>query len=100
MQNLVEKELPLYNHNSLQSPVGLQTCPFLNFHTVFVPFQAPGANVINGERFGSDLNIPDSQLEARNNFLDSRLRYSKLHVMPMILSTWYIYALMLPFSVF
>jgi hypothetical protein len=36
MQNLVEKELLLYNHNSLQSLVDLQTYPFLNFHTQFL----------------------------------------------------------------
>jgi E3 ubiquitin-protein ligase synoviolin len=42
-------------------------------HTVFVPFQAPGANVINGERFGNDLNIPDSQLEAQKQFLRQQI---------------------------
>ncbi|GLT70229.1 hypothetical protein SLA2020_423230 [Shorea laevis] len=40
---------------------------------VFVPFQASGANVTNGERFGSNLNIPDSQLEAQKQFLRQQI---------------------------
>lgn len=38
-------------------------------HYIFVPFRAPGTNVTFGERSGSDLNIPDSQLEAQEQFL-------------------------------
>jgi E3 ubiquitin-protein ligase synoviolin len=39
----------------------------------FVPFQAPGANLTNGERFASNLNIPDSQLESQEQVLRQQI---------------------------
>ncbi|KAB1205531.1 E3 ubiquitin-protein ligase synoviolin [Morella rubra] len=38
-------------------------------HCVFVPFQAPAINATYGERFGSNPNIPDTQLDTQKKFL-------------------------------
>ncbi|KAK4572307.1 hypothetical protein RGQ29_030657 [Quercus rubra] len=55
-------------------PAGPSNLPFPQSpHCIFVPFQTPGANVTYGDRFGSNLNIPDSQLEAQKKFLSNQI---------------------------
>ncbi|XP_023888285.1 ERAD-associated E3 ubiquitin-protein ligase HRD1B [Quercus suber] len=55
-------------------PGGPSNLPFPQSpHCIFVPFQTPGANVTYGDRFGSNLNIPDSQLEAQKKFLSNQI---------------------------
>lgn len=52
-------------------------------HCVFVPFQAHGANVTNRERIGSNLNVPDSHLEAQKQFLRQQIEalQNQLHLL-------------------
>lgn len=55
-------------------PGGPSNSPFPQSpHCIFVPFQTPGANVTYGDRFGSNLNIPDSQLEAQKKLLSNQI---------------------------
>ncbi|KAK9994011.1 hypothetical protein SO802_023714 [Lithocarpus litseifolius] len=55
-------------------PGGPSNLPFpQSLHCIFVPFQTPGANVTYGDRFGSNLNIPDLQLEAQKKFISNQI---------------------------
>ena len=55
-------------------PGGPSNFPFPQSpHCIFVPFQTPGANVTYGDRFGNNLNIPDSQLEAQKKILSNQI---------------------------
>lgn len=42
-------------------------------HTGFSPFSVPGTNVKYGERFGGNLNAPDSQLDAQEKDILNRI---------------------------
>ncbi|KAI8538205.1 hypothetical protein RHMOL_Rhmol09G0084600 [Rhododendron molle] len=79
-QTLVENNPWQDHHNSIhsQSLVGLPSY----FHSGFFPFSAPGINVNCGEGFGSNLNAPDSQVDAQEKdilnqieILQGQLRY-------------------------
>ncbi|GMP70869.1 hypothetical protein CsSME_00029522 [Camellia sinensis var. sinensis] len=61
-------------------PGGPANLPFP--HSGFVDFLAPGTDVNYGERFGSNLNTPDSQLEAQEKILQNQIKMlqSQLHL--------------------
>ncbi|CAL5408073.1 unnamed protein product [Camellia sinensis] len=61
-------------------PGGPANLPFP--HSGFVNFLAPGTDVNYGERFGSNLNTPDSQLEAQEKILQNQIKMlqSQLHL--------------------
>ncbi|THG09893.1 hypothetical protein TEA_008712 [Camellia sinensis var. sinensis] len=61
-------------------PGGPANLPFP--HSGFVNFLAPGTDVNYGERFGSNLNTPDCQLEAQEKILQNQIKMlqSQLHL--------------------
>ncbi|XVF19543.1 hypothetical protein REPUB_Repub11eG0120600 [Reevesia pubescens] len=55
-------------------PGGHENLSFLQFpHSVFVPFQLPGASGISGIGSGNAQNIPDSQLEAQKKIIQQQI---------------------------
>ena len=53
-------------------PGGPANLPFP--HSGFVNFLAPGTDVNYGERFGINLNTPDSQFEAQEKLLQNQIK--------------------------